>query len=164
MKIGVISDTHNKIEYTKKIINFFKSKDINYLLHAGDIGVDVLDLIIKENIEFIAVLGNTDKDISLEKYINAPIYKEPHYFKLNGVTFKLMHHPYFLTPDVDVIIYGHLHKFECDKKKSLYLNPGEVCARQKPKIEGALIDLKDLSVEYVYKDLNKETFNINKVC
>jgi predicted phosphodiesterase len=72
-----------------------------------------------------------------------------------------MHHPYFLTPDCDVVIYGHLHKFECEKRKALFLNPGEICAREKPLIESALLDTKTLEVEYVYKDSD---WKIKRVC
>jgi len=166
MKIGIISDTHNKVEYTKETIEFLKSQDIEYLLHAGDIGKDVLNFLIEQNLNFIAVLGNTDTNIPIYQYTNIPIYKEPHYFKLFNTTFKLMHHPYFLTPDVDVIIYGHLHKFGCEKKKSLYINPGEVCAREKPKSECAILEIadRDFTLYYCFKELEKENWKSIKKC
>ncbi len=164
MKIGIISDTHNKVEYTKEAIEFLKSQDIKYLLHAGDIGKDVLDFLIKENLNFIAVLGNTDTNIPIHQYTNFPIYKEPYYFKIENKSFKLMHHPYYLTADTDVIIYGHLHKFECDRKKSLYINPGEVCAREKPLSECAILDTEDLNVYYCFRKLRTSNWELVKKC
>ena len=77
------------------------------------------------------------------------------------MTFKLMHLPYHLTPDSDVIIFGHTHIFECDyKNKTLFLNPGEVCAREKPLIECLQLEIKEN--EYIitrfFKNINEKLF------
>jgi hypothetical protein len=43
----------------------------------------------------------------------------------------MMHLPYYLTPDAELVIYGHTHRFAAEAKGStLYLNPGEICARE----------------------------------
>ena len=72
-----------------------------------------------------------------------------------------MHLPYHLTPDSDVIIFGHTHIFECDyKNKTLFLNPGEVCAREKPLIECLQLEIKEN--EYIirryFKKINDKFF------
>ncbi len=159
MKIGIISDTHNKLTYTKEAVEKLLSFNIGYLLHAGDIGQKVLDFLDSLDIPTIAVFGNTDR--GLQPPTKVILQKAPYYFKIQKTTFKLMHEPYFLTPDSDIVIYGHLHKFECKKAKSLYLNPGEVCAREKPRIECALLDIKSQEVWYLYKE---KEWSIQKVC
>lgn len=162
MKIGIISDTHNRLELTKEAISFLNNENITHLLHAGDIGKDVFEYLKNLDILYAAVLGNNDRN--LISYVdNQKLFKEPHYFKIKNLGFKLMHHPYYLTPDTDVIIYGHLHKFACEKKKSIYLNPGEVCAREKPKIECAIID-ENLNIHYCYKDLGSKEWEKVEVC
>ncbi len=148
MKIGIISDTHNAIEATSKIVSKLIESGAEYLIHAGDIGEDVARYLAGLEIPLIAVYGNTDTSILQE--ILPQIHKEPCYFQIEDKSFKLMHHPYFLTPDCDVIIYGHLHRFECDFKRSLYINPGEVCAREKPRNEAALLDTEKMSVVYIW--------------
>ena len=92
---------------------------------------------------------------------NYNIKQEPYYFKIKDTTFKLMHLPYYLTPDSDVVIFGHTHIFECDyKNNTLYINPGEVCAREKPLIECVQLEIKEN--EYIisryFKNINEINF------
>ncbi len=154
MKIGIISDTHNHLKNTKEVIDKLQEYQITYLIHAGDMGQDVLDYLDGLNLTTIAVYGNTDRGLSMPKRVI--LQKPPYYFKIGNTTFKLMHEPYYLTPDSNIIIYGHLHKFECKRAKSLYLNPGEVCAREKPMIECAVLDLQNFTIQYLYKPLNEQ--------
>jgi putative phosphoesterase len=159
--IGVISDTHDKLELTQRIVEYLLSHNISHLIHAGDIGQRVADYLARLPIKTVAVYGNTDTALHAPGG-NLILQKQPYYFKIGSTTFKLMHQPYFLTPDSDVVIYGHLHTFECKKAKSLFLNPGEVCAREKPRSECALLDPKTLAVEYHYYE--NEQFFSEKVC
>ena len=162
MKIGVISDTHNNLTLTKEVVSFLQNEGIDYLLHAGDIGKDVFRYLKTLDFFYAAVIGNNDRNLIpfLDK---VKLFQEPHYFKIKNLSFKLMHHPYYLTPDTDIIIYGHLHKFACEKKKSIYLNPGEVCAREKPRVECAIID-ENLILYYCYKELTSSKWQKVKVC
>ena len=161
MKIGIISDTHNKVANTQEAVAKLQEEGISYLIHAGDIGQDVLDFLDSLNITTIAVYGNTDTGLDAEGLQKVRLYKQPYYFKIGKTTFKLMHQPYFLTPDSDVVIFGHLHTFSCEKAKSLFINPGEVCAREKPRIECALLDLDTMRVMYLYKE---KTWKSEEVC
>ncbi|HIE34735.1 MAG TPA: YfcE family phosphodiesterase [Campylobacterales bacterium] len=164
MKIGIISDTHNRLDLTKETLSFLHSANIDLLIHAGDIGIDVLNFLKSSNINYIAVLGNTDKDLLpfLGKENN--LFREPYYFIFENKKFKLMHHPYYLSADSDVIIYGHTHHFKCEKRASLYINPGEVCAREKARSECAIFDLKNFFVYYCYKELDKNSWQLTKEC
>jgi putative phosphoesterase len=144
LKIGVISDTHKKFKRAKKAIDFLLAKEVEYLIHAGDIVcLEVLEYLKSSGVRYYAVFGNND--IKLMEYAKEfDIKSEPYYFKIDGTMFKLMHHPFYLSPDVDVIIFGHTHNFECDVKNGrVFLNPGEVCARNKPISECAMIEIFD---------------------
>ena len=152
MNIGIISDTHDKLDNTKEVVQKLQEHNICYLIHAGDIGQKVLNYLDTLDITTIAVYGNTDTSVDSFKLQKVRLHKQPYYFKIGATTFKLMHQPYFLTPDSDVVIFGHLHKFSCEKAKSLFINPGEVCAREKPRIESALLDLDTMRVTYLYKE------------
>jgi len=151
-KIGIISDTHKKVGRAKKAINMLLDNGAEFLIHAGDIGKEeILEYLEEVSVPYIAVLGNNDhKLVSLtEKY---SLFKEPHYFTVNDIRIKLMHHPWFLSPDADLIIFGHTHKFslECRHSGELYINPGEVCARNKPISEAVILDIYDNTWEITY--------------
>ena len=144
MKIGILSDSHLKSDYTKEVIDFLKEIKSDYLVHAGDLCVEKnLKLLEESELKYIAVFGNNDRYL-LDLTSNYNIKQEPYYFKIKDTTFKLMHLPYYLTPDSDVVIFGHTHIFECDyKNNTLYINPGEVCAREKPSIECVQLEIKE---------------------
>jgi hypothetical protein len=59
-----------------------------------------------------------------------------------------------MTPDADIIISGHTHTFEQNyTNNTLYINPGEVCARNKPLTECAMLEINENKyiITYNYK-------------
>lgn len=166
MNIGILSDSHLKSDYTKDVIDFLKSQDCQYLVHAGDLCIEKnLQLLEESNLSYVVVFGNNDRSLlSLASKYN--IKNEPYYFKIKDIKFKLMHLPYHMTPDCDVLIFGHTHKFESDyKNKTLFLNPGEVCAREKPLIECMKLQINEN--EYIitryYRNINEENFKKEEI-
>ena len=166
IKIGILSDSHLKSDYTSDVINFLKAQKCEYLIHAGDLCTEKnLQLLEESNLKYIAVFGNNDRNLlSLSSKYN--IKQEPYYFKIQDLKFKLMHLPYHMTPDSDIVIFGHTHEFECDyKNKTLFLNPGEVCAREKPVIECVKLEINEN--EYIitryYKNINEENFKKEEI-
>ncbi len=143
LKIGILSDSHSKLDLARFCIEKLKKEGASFLIHAGDIVLeDTLKLLKKSSLPYKAILGNNDKHLSHlgDKY---ELFSEPYYFKIENIKVKLMHHPYFLEPDADLIINGHTHYYEAKlTKKAFYINPGEVCARKKNLCECALLDVK----------------------
>jgi putative phosphoesterase len=132
LRIGIISDTHRKAGRAKKAIDLLIDKQVEFILHAGDIvEEEVLEYLEKCPLRYAAVLGNNDFHLYkvVDKY---NLTTEPHYFKLVGKTWKLMHYPKYMFPlDTDIIVYGHTHDVDITfNGKNLILNPGEVCARE----------------------------------
>jgi putative phosphoesterase len=156
IRVGILSDTHSNIALTKRAIDFLQRQKVEYLIHAGDFQTpDVLEMIKKSAIPYVGVFGNNDRELIGLEGIN--VYNEPYYFKIANYTFKLMHMPYYLSGDSDVIIYGHLHKFDAVYKHgSLFLGAGEVCAREKDRSEVIVLSLEKerYSVEYCYNELD----------
>jgi len=144
MKIGIISDTHSKVEMANDAINMLIQNGAEFIVHAGDIGeLETLNLLKNCGVRYVAVYGNNDAHLG--QYHNKyNLVQEPHYFKLAQTKFKLMHLPYYMSPDSDIVIFGHTHEFEADfKNGTLFLNPGEVCARSKPISECAMLEVSD---------------------
>jgi len=151
VKIGILSDTHRKVKRSQKNINHLLQQGAEFLIHAGDIGEPaVLEQLKHSGVRYIAVYGNNDAH--LHEYHNRyHLVQEPHYFKLAQTTFKLMHLPFYMSADTEVVLFGHTHLFECDfKNGTLFLNPGESCARNKPLSECAMLDVSDTSFQVTY--------------
>ncbi len=161
MKIGILSDSHHKNEYLKECIEFLKKENCEYLIHAGDICSKVgLEILKNSNLKYVAVFGNNDRDL-FELSPEYNIKKEPYYFKIADSTFKLMHLPFHLYPDTDIIIFGHTHKFDCEyKNKKLFINPGEICAREKPIISCAKLEINtnEYIITHYFKNTNENNF------
>jgi len=164
MKIGVLSDTHSKVNKAKKALDFLIDEGAEFIIHAGDIvEVETLELLANCGKRYIAVYGNNDAHL-VHYHNNYNLVQEPYYFKLAETKFKLMHLPFYMSNDAEVIIFGHTHEFEVAfKGGSLYLNPGEVCARSKPLSECALLEVKanKFIVNY-YIRKKKENFKLKK--
>ena len=161
MKIGILSDSHLKGDFTKEVIDFLKEINSEYLVHAGDLCIEKnLELLESSGLKYVCVFGNNDRNLfSLATKYN--IKTEPYYFKIKDIKFKLMHLPYHLTPDSNIVIFGHTHKFHCEyTNKTLFLNPGEVCAREEPIISCMQLEINEN--EYIitryFRNINENNF------
>ncbi|MEE8400298.1 MAG: metallophosphoesterase family protein [Desulfobacterales bacterium] len=138
MRIGLISDTH--IPHVEKDIPPIVAevfRDVDLILHAGDIYIpSVLD-----DLERIApVLAATgDDDHDLPDTVADRRVKEIHTLELEGQMLLLVHvQPYNLTPVAgqnegssgqhkipDIVVSGHAHYPMVNRvDKTLYINPG----------------------------------------
>jgi putative phosphoesterase len=127
MQLGIISDTHNILP--QSILNHFNQVD--YILHAGDIGDwDIIEQ-LKKIAPVIAVYGNIDSS-KTKNELQANILIE-----LNGLKIYLTHDignfknfKYELFKkniNADLVIFGHTHEpFYAEYQKTIFLNPGSV--------------------------------------
>jgi putative phosphoesterase len=142
VKLGILSDTHKKAGRARRVIDMLVDNGAEFLIHAGDIGKEeTLAYMEATGLPYVAVLGNNDRGLAhlKDRY---HLFTEPHYFEAGGLRVKLMHHPWFLSPDADLVVFGHTHRFsaDCRPDGTLFLNPGEACARNKPVSEAALVE------------------------
>ncbi|MEA3384211.1 MAG: YfcE family phosphodiesterase [Campylobacterota bacterium] len=154
MKIAVLSDSHKKTKLTKDALDMLISKGAKFIIHAGDLEIkENLDILEESGLINISVFGNNDH--GLIQYQNQyNIHKEPYYFKIKGNTFKLMHLPFYMSGDTDIVISGHTHYFEQSYiNGTLFLNPGEICARNKNLTECVLLEIQEdkYIIEYNFK-------------
>ncbi|CZE45898.1 YfcE family phosphodiesterase [Campylobacter geochelonis] len=142
--LGIISDSHQRVDIAKSAINYLKDKKIDLLLHAGDIvKFQTLELMKKSGIKYRAVLGNNDTN--LKKHMKKfELFEEPYNFKFEGLKIRMMHYPFYFSNDADINIYGHTHYFVAVLNKNhLYINSGEICGRKKPLFEFAYLTYED---------------------
>ena len=122
-RIGIISDTHGLLR--PEVVKVLEGCEA--ILHGGDINnsgiLDKLNGIAPTH----AVRGNNDKEWAK----NLP---ETISTKLYGISFFMVHNKKYIPKDltdIDVIVYGHSHKYEekyADGK--LWLNPGSCGPRR----------------------------------
>jgi putative phosphoesterase len=145
MKIGIMSDSHKDSFHTGLLIEHLVKEGAEYLIHAGDFElVENLQLLEKSGLPYVSVFGNND--LALVPHRKAfKIYREPHYFAINGLKFKLMHMPCYMSrDDADIIIYGHTHQVKFKYNEGLLLiNPGELCARNTGRHESLMLECQD---------------------
>ena len=116
-KILIISDTHGLLRDEVKIE--LAASDL--IIHAGDIDTPSVLQSLKEYGELYIVRGNNDK-------FWAEDLPEILTLSIEGVRFLIVHNkkdvPTDLS-DIDVVIYGHSHKFDAKVIDGvLWLNPG----------------------------------------
>jgi uncharacterized protein len=158
MKIGILSDTHSKVQRAKETLDLLIENGAEFIIHAGDVcEYETLELLKNCGKRYLCVYGNNDAHLA--QYHNQfNLVQEPHYFKLADTKFKLMHLPFYMTPDAEVILYGHTHEFKSEFiEGTLFLNPGESCARNKPRSECLMLDVteKEFEVTYFFKETKK---------
>ncbi len=166
LKLGILSDSHTQTTLHQEAIEHLSSLGVDYLLHAGDIMLEEhLQMLEDAPVPYVCVFGNNDTNlISLQNKYN--VYQEPYYFKIKEHKIKMMHMPYYLSSDTDIVISGHTHMFECSKTEdTLYLNPGEVCAREKPLTECAVIEIVDdlYRVKHYFRELSKDVWQSREI-
>jgi len=166
MKIAILSDSHSKVALTKEAIDFLKKCGAQYLVHAGDFGCEeTLQLLQDSQLPYVCVFGNNDYNL-VEVAHKYNIHKEPYNFKIKDNTFTLMHMPYYMSSQADIVLFGHTHIFEHEyKNKTLFLNPGEICAREKPLSECVLLEINENEyiINYYSKSIDSNEYERKEV-
>ncbi len=165
MKIGILSDSHKKIELLQKALKRLIDDKAEFIIHAGDIVLkESLELLEECKVPYQAVFGNNDFHL-MEFADRYHIANEPKYFNISDISVKLMHLPYYLNGDSDLVVFGHTHYFEAEfKNETLYINPGEICGRKKPISEFAMVEYNDKKwrVWHYQKDLQNKGSDYKK--
>ena len=122
-RIGIISDTHGLLrpEVEKTL------RGCERILHGGDINSPEILRALEEIAPTFAVRGNNDKEWAAD-------LPETLSFELYGVRFFMVHNKKHIPKDregMDIIIYGHSHKYEQKRNGGLLLlNPGSCGPRR----------------------------------
>lgn len=122
-RVIVLSDTHGLLR--PEVLAYLTQTD--EVIHGGDINTQAIVDKLSEYAPLHIVRGNNDKDWAEDL---------PHSltFTIEGVRFFLIHNKKDVPTNlsgVNVVIYGHSHKYVCeDREGILWLNPGS-CGRRR---------------------------------
>lgn len=156
MKIGVISDTHDNLPKIKKAVELFNAEGVQLVIHAGDIIAPfAAEAMSKLQCRVIAVLGNNDgeKIILAKKFEDiGELHANMAQIEVGGRKIAVVHYSdsveaLALSEQFDIVIYGHTHKLDVRKGRTLVVNPGECGGWVTGKCTVVLIDLDKLDVE-----------------
>ena len=131
MKIGLISDTHiteKRGKLSEKVLEYFKNVDL--ILHAGDISSQIVLDALEQIAPTIAVEGNNDRtrkiDLKLSETIGIGDLRILliHGDKLPSRNFE-KYCEFAQKHKADILISGHTHQPHCEKIENvLLINPG----------------------------------------
>ncbi len=135
--IGIISDTHDRLEKIEKSVEIFNDIDVELVIHAGDfISPFTAKYFSKLNSKLIGVFGNNDGDkMTLKKRFDFAVLEDFIEFDYRGKKICAIHgdnekivDALALSGIYDIIVVGHTHEPEIKKiGKALVINPGEAC-------------------------------------
>ncbi len=161
MKIGIISDSHDRIENLNKAMEMMKDEKVSELIHCGDFTAPFM---INELEKFPGnvhiVFGNIDDRYRTTKKVenseNVKLYGNNFEIEIKGKKIGAVHEPFFAnmmakSGDYDIVFHGHTHNKKKEKiNDTLLVNPGELMGRkEKPgfaiySIEKNKIEFKEL--------------------
>jgi len=142
-RIGLLSDSHGRAATTQRAVRLLLDKQVDLLLHLGDVGtVDVIDALIEQideagdlDPQVHAVFGNCDWDAdamaryadSLGVAVDHPVGR----LKVDGKTLVFQHGhqeaamDQALAEGVDYLCHGHTHRQRDERVgETRVINPG----------------------------------------
>ena len=161
MLIGVVSDTHNNLKNIDQIISLFNDKEIQLVIHTGDIAnARSLEQFSKLNANLIGVYGNNDRnEVGLEDIAiknNFQFQEPPLLLTLFNRNIAIFHEPdsiddfLMLNKNVDIVLHGHTHRYRNEIEKDvLFFNPGESAGMQTGMNAIGLVNLKELEAKRI---------------
>ncbi len=140
MEIGVVADTHDRLDMIDEAIAVFKKENVELVVHAGDfVSPFSAERFRGLDCPLIGVFGNNDGDHRnlTERFrsFGARVYDIIAQLKVDGRNIAVLHgHREELLQTMiqsnlfDLVISGHTHAFEFKELGSIkVLNPGECC-------------------------------------
>ena len=162
MILGVVSDTHNRIDHVEKIIDIFNSNEVDYVVHTGDITqAKTLERFSRLECPLIVVYGNNDlkelglKKVSMENGFNL---QNPHFITtINGKKIAIFHEPNNIKEvlqrekNIELVLHGHTHKYRNESLGGTRIfNPGECTGMLKGKNAVGLVELENLQSKRIF--------------
>ncbi|NJF25291.1 metallophosphoesterase [Thermococcus sp. Bubb.Bath] len=160
MLIGIMSDTHDNLPAIRKAVEFFNSRNVELVIHAGDfVAPFVAEELKNLKAPLKGVFGNNDGERK-GLYEALGIYDELIELEADGMKIAVTHG----TNDIlvralarsklyDVVVVGHTHRYEIrEEGRTILINPGEVCGYVTGVKSVALLDTRRREVQIINID------------
>jgi uncharacterized protein len=156
MRIGVVSDTHNRLPNVRRIVALLNAARVERVIHTGDITqARTLHALADLEAPLVGVFGNNDERIPLLEAAAAhdfELHDGPLELTLASRRIVVVHDPLELAvarrPEHDVAFHGHDHRLTVDRAGGrLVFNPGECAGHMEGYNAVGVVDLATLEVE-----------------
>jgi len=164
MRIGVISDTHDRLPTMRQALATFAREGVGAVLHAGDLVAPFAAKLLSgrdlpRGAALHVVYGNNDGERAGLAAILPQITDGPLRLRLAGVAVVMVHDETVLTPaeveGADVVVVGHTHEPVNERRDGrLVLNPGEACGWVTGRCTAAVLDTETITARII--DLQPE--------
>ncbi|MBI3468270.1 MAG: metallophosphoesterase family protein [Planctomycetes bacterium] len=158
MLLGVVSDTHGRVETARAAARMLESLEVACVIHCGDVGsAEIVPLFSAWPAHF--VFGNVDDDVRALRAAIAAAGQTCHErfgtLELDGRRIAFLHSDdrrkfdeTVASGQWDLVCYGHTHVAEQHRAgPTLVLNPGAL-HRARPH-SFAVVDLKDMQATHI---------------
>ncbi len=152
MRLGILSDTHDRLPFIEKAVKAFNDAGVDLAIHLGDYCAPFSLRPLEElQVDWIGVFGNNDGEIlGLLKASDGRIKNGNLSLEMEGKRIFVDHvnplrSSLISSGDFDLILYGHTHTLEVyEKNGCLCVNPGEVCGYLTNRHTVVCLDLDNL--------------------
>lgn len=162
MKIGVLSDSHDRLDSIKLAIDVCNKNGVEHVFHAGDIISPFTSSYFKLlNSKLHIVWGNNDgdKNILTKKFteIDASVYGDFMNIVIENRKIAMIHgtdeaivKALVKCGDYQLVIRGHTHKPGIIRDdKTLLLNPGTPSGYLSKEKTIAIVDLSEMEIQII---------------
>jgi putative phosphoesterase len=161
MLIGIMSDSHDNFGELLNVLDIFKSRGVEMILHAGDLNAPGMAYAFEGNgIETFFVFGNNDGDrIGIKRDLEREgvfVLGDFGEIDVDSRRLALLHgtDEAIVTAlgscgRYDAVVRGHTHKCSIERGQSLVINPGEIWGHFTGRKSAAILDTRSLDVEVI---------------
>ena len=156
MRIGVVSDTHNRLSNVVRIVELFNTSGVDRVVHTGDITqAKTLEVLAGLEAPLFGVYGNNDERAALAEAatpLGIELHDVPLYLDWADRRIVVVHDPRDLEalpdPNWDLALHGHTHlRTETRSGGRLVFNPGECAGHLEGLNAIGVVDLVNLDTE-----------------
>lgn len=160
MKVGLIADTHDRLDAVTELLKQLQAAGATMVLHAGDFCAPFALLpFIDAGMPLLGVFGRNDGDHEgirgiAQRGVGFELWESPHSFDVDGKRILLVHEIADVTENSlaghQFVVHGQLHKQEMKEREgALVVCPGEGCGWLYGSPSAALLDLETKQVEFI---------------
>jgi len=153
MRLGVVSDTHDRLPTLRSALQRFSQLGIETLIHPGDVIAPFTARMLAGFPGNLHVIyGNNDGERAGLKTALPQIQDGPLRLDLDGKRILVHHFLEWCRPEdiarADIVVTGHTHEIAIESRNGrLFVNPGECCGWITGRATVAVVDLQTSKVE-----------------
>jgi len=160
MRVGLLSDTHDRVPAVAEFIKRMQEAGIGMVLHAGDYCATFsLTPLEDAHVSLAGVYGKNDGDreglqARAESSFGTELFESPHSLDIGGCRILLVHDLGDVSEhsieEHQIVVHGHTHRQEMKTRTdTLIVNPGEACGWVYGTPLAAILDVDARSVEFL---------------